>query len=150
MDTLVLILVTFFGYIAVYHTYGRFLSRKVFKLDRNALVPSREKEDGKDFVPTRRGIIFGHHYASIAGTGPIVGPAIGIIWGWVPALLWIFLGAVIMGGIHDLGALVISLRNQGRTITPYLDITLIDCSDIINGKCIAIKFRLKRSYSKAE
>jgi len=117
MDTLVLILVTFFGYIAVYHTYGRFLSRKVFKLDRNALVPSREKEDGKDFVPTRRGIIFGHHFASIAGTGPIVGPAIGIIWGWVPALLWIFLGAVIMGGIHDLGALVISLRNQGRTIT---------------------------------
>ncbi|MBW7995514.1 MAG: carbon starvation protein A [Candidatus Glassbacteria bacterium] len=117
MDALLLILVTFFGYLAVYHTYGRFLGRKVFGLDRNAEVPSRTQQDGIDFVPTRKGIIFGHHYTSIAGTGPIVGPAIGIIWGWVPALLWVFLGAVIMGGVHDLGSLVISLRNQGKTLT---------------------------------
>jgi len=117
MDILILILVTFFGYLAVYHTYGRYLGRRVFRLDKDALVPSREKEDGIDYVPTRRGIIFGHHYTSIAGTGPIVGPAIGIIWGWVPALLWVFLGAVIMGGVHDLGALVVSLRNQGKSIT---------------------------------
>ena len=117
MDTLLLILLTFFGYIAVYYLYGRFLGRKVFRLDSQASVPSREMEDGIDFVPTRKGIIFGHHYTSIAGTGPIVGPAIGIIWGWVPALLWVFVGAVIMGGVHDLGALVVSLRNQGKSLT---------------------------------
>ena len=117
MDTLLLILVTFCGYIAVYHIYGRFLGRKVFRLDSQAPVPSREMEDGIDFVPTRKGIIFGHHYTSIAGTGPIVGPAIGVIWGWVPALLWVFVGAVIMGGVHDLGALVVSLRNQGKSLT---------------------------------
>lgn len=117
MDTLLLILVTFFGYIAVYHIYGKFLGRKVFRLDSQAPVPSREMEDGIDFVPTRKGIIFGHHYTSIAGTGPIVGPAIGIIWGWVPALLWVFVGAAIMGGVHDLGALVVSLRNQGKSLT---------------------------------
>ena len=117
MDTLLLILVTFFGYIAVYHIYVKFLGRKVFRLDSHAPVPSREMEDGIDFVPTRKGIIFGHHYTSIAGSGPIVGPAIGIIWGWVPALLWVFVGAAIMGGVHDLGALVVSLRNQGKSLT---------------------------------
>jgi carbon starvation protein len=117
MDTLLLMLVTFLGYIIVYHTYGKFLGRRVFRLDRNATVPSRRFEDGTDYVPTRKAIIFGHHYTSIAGTGPIVGPAIGIIWGWVPALLWVFLGAVLMGGMHDLGALVVSLRNQGKTLT---------------------------------
>ncbi|MEA2063737.1 MAG: carbon starvation protein A [Gemmatimonadota bacterium] len=117
MDTLLLMLVTFAGYIIVYNTYGRFLGRKVFRLDEKARVPSRQFEDGTDYVPTRKAIIFGHHYTSIAGTGPIVGPAIGIIWGWVPALLWVFLGAVLMGGMHDLGALVVSLRNQGKSLT---------------------------------
>ncbi|HUU28867.1 MAG TPA: carbon starvation protein A [archaeon] len=117
MDTLVLILVTFFGYLVVYQTYGKYLSRKVFRLDPAAVVPSREMEDGNDYVPTRKGIIFGHHFASIAGTGPIVGPAIGVIWGWLPALLWVFAGAVIMGGVHDLGALVVSLRNQGKSLS---------------------------------
>ena len=117
MDTLLLMLTTFFGYLIVYHTYGRFLGRRVFRLDKTATVPSRRFEDGMDYVPTRKAIIFGHHYTSIAGTGPIVGPAIGIIWGWVPALLWVFVGAVLMGGMHDLGSLVVSLRNQGKTLT---------------------------------
>ncbi|HUV41932.1 MAG TPA: carbon starvation CstA family protein, partial [Sedimentisphaerales bacterium] len=83
----------------------------------NALVPSRELEDGIDYVPTRRGIIFGHHYTSIAGTGPIVGPAIGIIWGWLPAILWVFFGCIFMGAVHDFGALVVSMRNQGKSIS---------------------------------
>jgi len=105
------------GYLIAYHTYGRFLAKKIFKLDENAPVPSVELEDGIDYVPTRRGIIFGHHYTSIAGTGPIVGPAIGIIWGWLPAILWVFLGCIFMGAVHDLGALVVSLRNEGKSIS---------------------------------
>ena len=117
MDTLLLLLVTFFGYILVYKTYGKFLSGRVFHLDDSRQTPSREFEDGVDYVPTRKSIVFGHHFASIAGTGPIVGPAIGIIWGWVPALLWVFFGAVLIGGMHDLGSLVISLRNKGKTLT---------------------------------
>jgi carbon starvation protein len=116
MDALLLIVVTFAGYIIAYHTYGRFLANRVFKLNPKAPVPSHEREDGVDYVPTRRGIIFGHHFTSIAGTGPIVGPAIGIIWGWVPALLWVFLGSIAMGAVHDLGSLVISLRNDGKSI----------------------------------
>ena len=70
-------------------------------------------------MPTKKEIIFGHHFTSIAGTGPIVGPAIAIIWGWVPAMLWIFIGSIVMGAVHDFGALIISMRNQGKSISEY-------------------------------
>ncbi|MGB2864511.1 MAG: carbon starvation protein A [Sedimentisphaerales bacterium] len=117
MDTLLLMLICGGGYLVAYHTYGRVLAKKIFKLNKDARVPSVERQDGVDYVPTRRGIIFGHHYTSIAGTGPIVGPAIGIIWGWLPALLWVFFGSIFMGAVHDFGALVISLRNDGKSIS---------------------------------
>ena len=116
MDSILIVVAAFVGYLVAYHTYGRYLSRKVFGLSSDNTTPSRELSDGVDFVPTRKQVIFGHHFTSIAGTGPIVGPAIGIIWGWVPALLWVFLGSIFMGAVHDLGALVISLRHKGRTM----------------------------------
>lgn len=117
MDALWLMLICGVGYLVAYHTYGRFLARKIFKLRPEAVVPSAELQDGIDYVPTRRGIIFGHHFTSIAGTGPIVGPAIGVIWGWLPALLWVTVGCIFMGAVHDLGALVVSLRNEGKSIS---------------------------------
>jgi len=117
MDTLFLVLICGVGYLAAYHTYGRILAKKIFKLDKDALVPSVERRDGVDYVPARKGIIFGHHYTSIAGTGPIVGPAIGIIWGWLPALIWVFFGSIFMGAVHDFGALVVSMRNEGKSIS---------------------------------
>lgn len=80
-------------------------------------MPSVTKSDGEDYVPTDTHIVFGHHFTSIAGTGPIVGPAIGVIWGWLPALLWIFFGSILMGAVHDFASLVVSLRNEGKTIT---------------------------------
>ena len=116
MGSLLLMVLSFLGYIVAYHTYGRFLANKVFRLRADRKVPSRELADGVDYVPTRKGIIFGHHYTSIAGTGPIVGPAIGIIWGWLPALIWVLVGSIVMGAVHDLGSLVISLRNEGKSI----------------------------------
>ncbi len=117
MDALLLAVVPLIGFLVAYHLYGKFLARRIFKLDGDRPVPSRELNDGVDYVPTRKGIIFGHHYTSIAGTGPIVGPAIGIIWGWVPALIWVFFGSIFMGAVHDFGALVMSLRNQGRSLS---------------------------------
>jgi carbon starvation protein len=117
MDTLLLMLICGGGYLIAYHTYGRFLAKKIFKLDKNAPVPSKELQDGIDYVPTKKGIIFGHHYTSIAGTGPIVGPAIGIIWGWLPAILWVFFGCIFMGAVHDFAALVVSMRNEGKSIS---------------------------------
>lgn len=117
MSVLVLMVACFLGYGVAYHTYGRFLARRIFRLDAAARVPSHERRDGIDFVPTRRGIVFGHHFTSIAGTGPIVGPAIGLIWGWLPALLWVTVGCVAMGAVHDLGSLVVSLRNEGKSLS---------------------------------
>lgn len=117
MDALLIALGSFVGYLVAYHTYGRFLARKIFKLDPEARPPSITLADGTDYVPTRRGIIFGHHYTSIAGTGPIVGPAIGIIWGWVPALVWILVGSIVMGAVHDFGALVVSMRHEGKSLS---------------------------------
>ena len=70
-------------------------------------------------IPARRAVLFGHHFASIAGLGPILGPAIAVIWGWVPAMLWIFVGSIVMGAVHDFGALIISMRNQGKSISEY-------------------------------
>ena len=78
---------TFFAFILAYNFYGRYISDKIFVIDENREVPSHQYEDGVDFVPTNRHILFGHHFTSIAGAAPIVGPAIAVIWGWVPAIL---------------------------------------------------------------
>ncbi len=116
MATLFIAAGAFFLYVVAYRTYGRWLGQKVFGLNRDRLCPSRELEDGVDYVPTPRSIVFGHHFTSIAGTGPIVGPAIAVIWGWVPAVLWVVFGSIFMGAVHDLGSLVVSLRNQGKSV----------------------------------
>ena len=116
MNGLLLILIVFVLFFIAYKTYGTFIAKKIFELNPNAQVPSKEFEDGVDFVPTRKEVIFGHHFASIAGTGPIVGPAIGVIWGWVPAMIWIVGGSIFAGAVHDFSALVISMRNKGRSI----------------------------------
>lgn len=121
MDALLLMIVTFIGYIVMYRFYRNFIAKKIFKLNNNNIAPSVEFEDGIDFVPTKKEIIFGHHFTSIAGTGPIVGPAIAIIWGWVPAVLWVFIGSVFIGAIHDFGSLIISMRNQGKSISEFTE-----------------------------
>ena len=119
METIAIVIFALAGYWLMYRIYGRFISKKIFALSENNIVPSVEFEDGIDFVPTRKEIIFGHHFTSIAGTGPIVGPAIAIIWGWLPAILWVFIGSAIMGAVHDFGSLIISMRNQGKSISEF-------------------------------
>ena len=117
MNALLLLLVCGGGFLIAYHTYGRFLGQRIFRINPNAAVPSRTHEDGTDFVPTKKAVIFGHHYTSIAGTGPIVGPAIGLIWGWLPALLWVFFGSIFIGAVHDFGSLIVSMRNEGESLS---------------------------------
>jgi len=116
MTTLLVAIGAFVGFIVAYHTYGRWLARKIFGLDPNAPVPSQQLRDDVDFVPTKKSVIFGHHFTSIAGTGPIVGPAIAVFWGWLPALIWVIFGSIFIGAVHDFGALVVSLRNRGQTV----------------------------------
>ena len=116
MSTLIIAVLSFIGFIVAYNTYGKWLARKIFGLDPGAKVPSQELKDDVDYVPTKKEIIFGHHFTSIAGTGPIVGPAIAVFWGWLPALLWVVLGSVFIGAVHDFGSLVVSLRNRGQSV----------------------------------
>jgi carbon starvation protein len=116
MSTLIVALLSFVGFIVAYNTYGRWVARKLFLVDGASLVPAHELRDDVDYVPTRRSIIFGHHFTSIAGTGPIVGPAIAVFWGWLPALLWVVFGCILIGAVHDLAALIISIRSRGETI----------------------------------
>lgn len=116
MGPLLLLFSVFAGYLLMYRLYGRFISRYIFRIDPEASVPSVALRDDFDYVPTRKEIIFGHHFTSIAGTGPIVGPAIAIIWGWVPAVLWVVLGSIFIGAVHDFGVLIASMRNKGLSI----------------------------------
>ena len=96
-----------------YFVYSRFLATRVFGLRGDHATPSHELEDGVDYLPTHRSVLFGHHYASITGLAPMLGPAIAVIWGWVPAMLWVVVGAVVIGCVHDMGALVVSVRARG-------------------------------------
>ncbi|MEO0071259.1 MAG: carbon starvation protein A [candidate division WOR-3 bacterium] len=103
-------------FLLFYRIYGGFLSRSVFRLDDSRPTPAHTFRDDRDYVPSNRWVVWGHNFTSIAGLGPIVGPAIGVIWGWVPALLWITLGTVFFGGVHDFSSLVLSIRNKGLSI----------------------------------
>jgi len=116
MDALVLAGVVGLALLAAYHTYGRWLSRRVFTLREDAATPAVLYNDNRDYCPTKRSIVFGHHFTSIAGTGPIVGPAIAVMWGWLPAILWITLGSIFVGAVHDFGSLIVSMRNRGRSV----------------------------------
>ncbi len=103
-------------FVCAYFGYGGYLKR-VFKVDPNRPTPAKTEYDGIDFVPTPRIVLFGHHFASIAGPGPIVGPIMAAYFGWLPALIWILVGCVFVGAVHDFAALVISVRNKGHSIS---------------------------------
>ncbi len=116
MNAALLAGITLVLFVLGYRFYSGFLMRRVFQLSAEEPVPSRELEDGVDYLPTRAHVLWGHHFTSIAGAAPIVGPALAVIWGWVPALIWVVVGTIAMGAVHDFSALVISLRHRGRSI----------------------------------
>ena len=99
-----------------YRFYGNFLSIRC-KLNDERVTPAEEKEDGVDYSPTRASVLFGHHFSSIAGAGPIVGPILAAMYfGWGPTWVWILVGAILVGGVHDFGSTLMSVRNGGRSI----------------------------------
>ena len=99
-----------------YRYYSKFIGEKIFKLDPNYVTPAHRYKDGVDFVPTNKFILWGHHFTSVAGAAPIVGPAIALYWGWLPAFLWVSLGTVFAAGVHDFGTLALSVRNKGQSV----------------------------------
>lgn len=107
-----------------YFVYGRFIAQKILALDPDFNTPSHEFNDGVDFVPTNKYVLWGHHFTSVAGAAPIVGPAVAVIWGWLPAFLWVVLGTIFFAGVHDMSAVWASVRNKGRSIGAVSGIVL--------------------------
>ena len=99
-----------------YLLYSKFLATRVYQLSDAYTTPAHTMEDGVDYVPTNKYVLWGHHFTSVAGAAPIIGPAVAVIWGWVPAFLWVTLGTVFFAGMHDLGALWASQRHRGQSI----------------------------------
>ena len=116
MSPLVVVCVAFAAYVAAYRFFARHLATRLFELDASRQTPAHRLRDDIDYVPSNRYVLFGHHYASITGLSPMLGPAIAVIWGWLPATLWVVLGAVFVGAVHDFGALAVSIRAQGVSI----------------------------------
>ncbi|WOO40963.1 carbon starvation protein A [Rubellicoccus peritrichatus] len=113
----IILILSAFVLVIAYRFYGRFLSQRC-QLDDSRPTPAKSNNDGVDFVPTHHAMLFGHHFSSIAGAGPIVGPILATMYfGWGPTLIWILLGAIFVGGVHDFGSTLMSIRNQGRTIS---------------------------------
>ncbi len=104
------------AYIVAYRLYARHLATKLFELSGDRPTPAHQLRDDVDYMPTNRFVLFGHHYASITGLSPMLGPAIAVIWGWVPAMLWVVLGAIFVGCVHDFSALAVSIRARGMSI----------------------------------
>ena len=104
------------AYVLAYRIYARYLADRVFALDPEAETPAHSQRDEVDYVPTNRFVLFGHHWASITGLSPMLGPAVAVIWGWLPAMLWVVFGAIFVGCVHDFGALVVSMRARGMSI----------------------------------
>ena len=116
MSAIILLLLGLGGMAAGYFVYSRFIASRIYKLDPNFRTPAHEYEDGVDFVPTNRYVLWGHHFTSVAGAAPIVGPAIAVIWGWLPAFLWVVFGTIFFAGVHDSGALWASVRNRAKSV----------------------------------
>ena len=109
-------LLAFAAYWLAYRFYAAHLARRLFELDDARPTPAHALRDDTDYMPANRYVLFGHQFASITGLSPMLGPAIAVIWGWLPALLWVVLGAIFVGAVQDFSALAVSIRARGMSI----------------------------------
>ena len=116
MNSLVLLLICIAILLCGYIFYGRWLCKQWGVGEGNLETPAHTMEDGVDYVPAKAPVLMGHHFSSIAGAGPITGPIGAAIFGWVPVVLWILVGGIFFGGVHDFGALFASIRHKGQSI----------------------------------
>ena len=116
MQSVMIVILGLAGMTFGWFVYSKFIATKIYQLDPDFVTPAHEFEDGVDFVPTNKYVLWGHHFTSVAGAAPIVGPAIAVYWGWVPAVLWVTIGTIFFAGVHDFGAIWASARNKGKSI----------------------------------
>lgn len=127
MNSALLAVIGLICFLLGYRYYSKIIAKKIYDLGNDIVTPAHELRDDIDYLPTKRHILFGHHFTSIAGAAPIIGPCVAAFWGWLPAFLWVILGTIFMGAVHDFGALVVSVREKGKSIA---DIT----SKVINSR----------------
>ncbi|MDC7231819.1 MAG: carbon starvation protein A [Spirochaetales bacterium] len=120
MSGILIVLMAIAVFFVAYVFYGGWLCKK-WGVDGKRETPAHTKEDGVDYVPASQGVVLGHHFASIAGAGPITGPIAAAFFGWVPVLLWIVIGSIFFGGVHDFGALMSSIRHDGKSIGEVIE-----------------------------
>jgi len=117
MNILIIAFILILWLILGYKVYGSFIEKKVLQIDKDRPTPARELNDGIDYSPAKKPLLFGHHFSSIAGAGPILGPLLGVLYfGWLGALLWVALGSVFLGAVHDYTSLMTSVQNKGRSL----------------------------------
>ena len=120
MNAAVLLIISIAILVVGYIFYGGWLSKK-WGVDPNKVTPAHTMEDGVDYVPAKAPVLMGHHFSSIAGAGPINGPIQAAVFGWVPVALWVLIGGIFFGGVHDFGALFASVRNKGKSIGTVIE-----------------------------
>jgi carbon starvation protein len=99
-----------------YFVYSKFIAEKIYQLDPDFETPAHTMRDDIDYIPTNRIVLWGHHFTAVAGAAPIIGPAIAVVWGWLPAFIWVIFGTIFFAGVHDFGAIWASVRNEGRSV----------------------------------
>ncbi|HSD70654.1 MAG TPA: carbon starvation protein A [Woeseiaceae bacterium] len=124
MQSVLIVLMGVAGMAFGWFVYSKFIAEKIFRLDPDFVTPAHEFNDGVDYVPTNKFVLWGHHFTSVAGAAPIVGPAIAVYWGWVPAVLWVTLGTIFFAGVHDAGALWASNRHKGKSIGALSEVVI--------------------------
>jgi len=125
MNTLIIACGLLLWLILGYKIYGSFIEKKVIKVDNSQPTPAQEFNDGIDYSPAKKPLLFGHHFSSIAGAGPILGPLLGVLYfGWLGALLWVAIGSVFLGAVHDYTSLMTSVKNKGTSLADISEKTL--------------------------
>lgn len=120
MSSLMLLLLSIFAFLVAYVTYGSWLAKQ-WGVDPNRITPAHTMNDGVDYVPAKAPILLGHHFASIAGAGPITGPIQAAVFGWLPVFLWIVIGGIFFGGVQDFSSIVVSIKHNGKTLGEVIE-----------------------------
>ena len=119
MNAIVLAVVGLLAVFAGYRFYSKFIAEKIYQLDPDFETPAHTMRDDIDYVPTNRVVLWGHHFTAVAGAAPIIGPSIAVVWGWLPAFLWVVIGTMFFAGVHDFGAIWASIRNKGQSVGSF-------------------------------
>ena len=143
INALTLVFVSILIFAIAYRFYGIFMANKLLRLNDKNTTPAVEFADGKDYVATNKNVLFGHHFAAIAAAGPLVGPVLAAQFGYLPGALWILIGCVLGGGVHDMVVLFASVRHKGQSLATIASKEIGKMTGTVAGFAILFSHTLK-------